>query len=79
MPYQRMQGGRASEVPARRAVVLPRLLGVRATGQAGTAVAAVARSGAATGARRKLSPKSRKRRRLTNAVRRIWRNQRAQA
>ena len=42
MPYQRMQGGRPSEVPARRAMVLPRLLGAGAAGQAGTAVAAVA-------------------------------------
>ena len=39
---QRMQGGRSSKVSARRAMVLPRLLGAGATGQAGTAVAAVA-------------------------------------
>ena len=42
MPYQRLQSGRPSEVPARRAMVLPRLLGIGATGSAGTAARAVA-------------------------------------
>ena len=53
MPYQGMQGGRPSEVSARRAMVVSGLHGIGAAGQAGTAGVAVAGAGARTGALRR--------------------------